>query len=144
MESFIEKEEVDVLSLGCVPILSLPLVSNPFFKIIAAGNTHSLIITRSGKEKIENIPFTGLPHDIRLYWNLNSYATSSPRSVQRHTRTANSVTYDKFGVLYFLAFIFKGDTNPHKFYKAMHLIGVLGGVAPLLAGMCLCILSTIL
>ena len=144
IESFIEEKKVDILSLGCVPILSLPLFFGPFFKIIAAGNTHSLIITRDGREIIEKIPFTGSPHDISLYWNSKSYATSSPRSVQKHTRTANSVTYDKFGVLYCLALIFKGDTNPHKFYKAMHLIGILGGVAPVLVVVCVYIFSMVL
>ena len=115
---FEKERELNLVTLGCVPLLSTPSSHRGFHRIHSATVTHALLISQRGREKLLSMKiFFGLPHDIFMYRMMRCLCPRYPLAVQPHPRTENSRVWDKSGLL--LSFLNK-DKDVEENYKKHH------------------------
>ena len=123
--------KVDLISLGCVPVLSFKESKN-FIRVIRGGDTQGVLYKGEAVGHLRKMSFTGTAHDWELYKKCKCIATLSPLVVQRHEQTPNSLNYDPSGLLMFLIYFLGGDKHPCTLYSVLHFIGAFGGLFPVL------------
>lgn len=120
----------DGVSLGALMHLSWP---GPLgtLRVISGGLTHAMIYSKKTRAALMHMPYSVGAHDTVVYTQTSMIAPRMPLAVQRHYRTENSLTYDPYGIASAILWVLGADRYPIRTYRIFHLIGLFGGIVPL-------------
>jgi len=122
IERFITNKDVDIYSLGSLPLLSIP-VNRDHIRMYVGGCAHAWIYTESGARKMVNAKRVIGFHDIDISSQLRTYVGREPCAIQKLNNTANSKLWNfaNLPITYFRCF---GD----KTFAIHQLFGLFGGL----------------
>lgn len=120
----------DGVSLGALMHLSFP---GPLgtLRVVSGGLTHAMIYSKKTRAALTMMSYSVGAHDTVVYTQTSMIAPRRPMAVQRHYRTENSLTYDPYGIASAILWILGADQHPVRTYMFFHLIGLFGGIVPI-------------